>query len=112
MITVYGIPNCDSVKKARLWLAEHGHDYQFHDFKKQGLPEAALDTWLAALGWEQVLNKQGTTWRKLSDAVKAGVVDSTSAKAFLLANSSCIKRPVIDWGNGRLSVGYTPQAWG
>ena len=63
MITLYGIPNCDTVKKARVWLTENGHDYQFHDFKKQGVPEAALDAWLAALGWEKVLNKQGTTWK-------------------------------------------------
>lgn len=111
MITVYGIPNCDSVKKARVWLAEHGHNYQFHDFKKQGLPEAALDTWLTALGWEKVLNKQGTTWRQLPDEVKAGVVDAASAKAVLLANSSCVKRPVIDWGDGRVTVGFAPQGW-
>ena len=110
MITVYGIPNCDSVKKARVWLAENGHAYQFHDFKKQGIPEAALDTWLATLGWEKVLNKQGTTWKKLPDEVQAGVVDSASAKAVLLASSSCIKRPVIDWGkDGRVTVGFAPQ---
>ena len=76
MITLYGIPNCDTVKKARVWLTENGHDYQFHDFKKQGVPEAALDVWLAALGWEKVLNKQGTTWKKLPDEVKASVVDA------------------------------------
>ena len=112
MITVYGIPNCDSVKKARVWLAENGHAYQFHDFKKQGLPEAALDTWLATLGWEKVLNKQGTTWKKLPDEVKASVVDAASAKPVLLANSSCIKRPVIDWGkDGRVTVGFAPQEW-
>ena len=81
MITVYGIPNCDSVKKARLWLAENGHATQFHDFKKQGVPETALDAWLAALGWEVVLNKQGTTWKKLPDEVKLSVQDAASAKA-------------------------------
>ena len=112
MITLYGIPNCDTVKKARVWLTENGHDYQFHDFKKQGVPEAALDAWLAALGWEKVLNKQGTTWKKLPDEVKASVVDVASAKAVLLANSRCIKRPVIDWDDGRLTLGYTPQDWG
>jgi Spx/MgsR family transcriptional regulator len=105
MITVYGIPNCDSVKKARVWLTENGHDYQFHDFKKQGLPAAALDAWLDALGWEKVLNKQGTTWRKLPDEVKLSVVDAASAKAVLLAHSSCIKRPVVDWRHGRITAG-------
>ena len=110
MITLYGIPNCDSVKKARAWLVENGHPYQFHDFKKQGVPEAALDAWLAALGWEKVLNKQGTTWRKLPDEVKASVVDAASAKAVLLANSSCIKRPVVDWGDGRVNISSIPSA--
>ena len=109
MITVYGIPNCDSVKKARVWLSENGHTYQFHDFKKQGVPEEQLAIWLAALGWEAVLNKQGTTWRKLPDEAKAGVVDAASAQAVLLANSSCIKRPVIDWGDGRVTVGKLSQ---
>jgi Spx/MgsR family transcriptional regulator len=112
MITVYGIPNCDSVKKARVWLTENGHATQFHDFKKQGVPESALDAWLAALGWEVLLNKQGTTWRKLPDEVKASVVDAASAKAVLLANSSGIKRPVVDWGDGRITVGYYPETWG
>ena len=111
MITLYGIPNCDSVKKARVWLTENGHAYQFHDFKKQGVPEAALDNWLAALGWEKVLNKQGTTWKKLPDEVKASVVDATSAKAVLLANSSCVKRPVIVWTEDKISVGFTPDIW-
>ena len=112
MITVYGIPNCGSVKKARVWPVENGHTYQFHDFKKQGEPESQLDAWLAKLGWEAVLNKQGTTWKKLPDEVKASVVDAASAKPVLLANSSCLKRPVIDWDDGRLTLGYTPQVWG
>ena len=112
MITLYGIPNCDTVKKARVWLTENGHAYQFHDFKKQGVPEAALDAWLAALGWEKMLNKQGTTWKKLPDELKNSVVDAANAKAVLLANSSCIKRPVIDWDDGRLTVGYMPEEWG
>lgn len=105
MITLYGIPNCDSVKKARVWLAENRHATQFHDFKKQGVPEAALDTWLETLGWEKVLNKQGTTWKKLPDEVKLSVVNAASAKAVLLVNSNCIKRPVVDWGHGRVTVG-------
>ena len=111
MITVYGIPNCDTVKKARLWLAENGHATQFHDFKKQGVPETALDAWLAALGWEVVLNKQGTTWKKLPDEVKLSVQDAASAKAVLLANSSCIKRPVVAWGDGRVTLGFKPEVW-
>ena len=93
-------------------FAAWSHATQFHDFKKQGVPESALDAWLAALGWEVLLNKQGTTWRKLPDEVKASVVDAASAKAVLLANSSGIKRPVADWGDGRITVGYYPETWG
>jgi len=73
------------------------------------VPEAGLDAWLAQLGWEKVLNKQGTTWKKLPDEVKLSVVDAASAKAVLLANSSCIKRSVVDWGDGRVTVGYYPE---
>ena len=78
-MTVYGIPNCDTVKKARAWLSTQGVDYQFHDFKKQGVPAERLPQWIAALGWEKLLNRQGTTWRKLDAAVQAGVQDAASA---------------------------------
>lgn len=110
-LTVYGIPNCDSVKKARAWLSEHGLPYTFHDFKKQGVPEAELDQWLQACGWEVVLNRKGTTWRKQDAAVQAGVVDAASAKALMLAQASVIKRPVIAWPSGRITVGFTPERW-
>jgi arsenate reductase len=108
---VYGIPNCDTVKKARAWLSEHGLDATFHDFKKQGVPEAALDDWLAAVGWETLLNRKGTTWRKLDPAVQAGVNDSASARKIMLVHASTIKRPVIAWPSGRVSVGFTPDQW-
>jgi Spx/MgsR family transcriptional regulator len=108
---VYGIPNCDSVKKGRTWLTEHGLDYQFHDFKKQGVPAAELDTWLAAVGWETLLNRKGTTWRKLDAAVQAGVTDSDSAKQVMLEHASTIKRPVIAWPSGKVTVGFTPEHW-
>lgn len=110
-LTVYGIPNCDSVKKARVWLSEHGLDYTFHDFKKQGVPEAELDRWMQACGWEAVLNRKGTTWRKLDAAVQAGVVDATSAKALMLTQASVIKRPVIAWPSGQTTVGFKPEHW-
>jgi arsenate reductase len=105
-ITVHGIPNCDTVKKARAWFASNRIDTAWHDFKKQGVPEAALDTWLEAVGWERLLNRQGTTWRKLDDAAKAAVVDAASAKALMLAQSSVIKRPVVQWADGSVSVGF------
>lgn len=108
---VYGIPNCDTVKKARTWLTDQGLIAAFHDFKKQGVPEAQLDTWLAALGWETLLNRKGTTWRKLDAEVQASVTDSASAKKVMLEHASTIKRPVIAWPSGQVTVGFTPEQW-
>jgi len=110
-VIVYGIPNCDSVKKARTWLAEQGLDHVFHDFKKQGVPEAQLQQWLDACGWETVLNRKGTTWRQLDAATQAAVHDATSARALMLQQASVIKRPVIAWPSGAVTVGYQPQQW-
>ena len=110
-ITLYGIPNCDTVKKARAWLADQGIAYRFHDFKKDGVPPAQLDAWLDALGWEKLVNRQGTTWRKLDPATQAGVRDVASARRLLLAQPSAIKRPVVQWGPGRTTVGFDPPAW-
>lgn len=110
MITLYGIPNCDTVKRARAWLDEAGVAYLFHDFKKQGVPPDRLDTWIASLGWEPLVNRKGTTWRRLDDATRAGVQDAASARALMLAQPSVIKRPVVDW-NGRHTVGFDAAAW-
>jgi Spx/MgsR family transcriptional regulator len=110
-ITVYGIPNCDSVKRARVWLDEAGLSYHFHDFKKAGVPPEALARWLAELGWERVINRAGTTWRKLDDASKAGVVDAASAAALAVAQPSVIKRPVVQWTDGSLSIGFSPEVF-
>ena len=111
MITLYGIPNCDTVKKARAWLAEHGVEVQFHDFKKQGVPEPQLDRWLKTAGWEKLLNRQGTTWRKLDDATKAAVTDAKSARALMLAQPSVIKRPVVEWSASGVTVGFDAADW-
>ena len=108
---VYGIPNCDSVKKARVWLTEQGLEYEFHDFKKQGVPEVPLDQWVQSCGWEVVLNRKGTTWRKLDTATQATVQDAASAKALMLNQASAIKRPVIAWPSGAITVGYQPEQW-
>ena len=110
-ITVHGIPNCDTVKKARAWFAAQGVETGWHDFKKQGVPEDELGTWLQSVGWDKLLNRQGTTWRRLDDSTKAGVVDAASARALMLAQSSVIKRPVVDWGGGQVSVGFDPEAF-
>ncbi|RZI62630.1 MAG: ArsC family reductase [Rubrivivax sp.] len=109
MITLYGIPNCDTVKRARVWLDGQGLAYQFHDYKKQGVPAAKLPQWMAALGWDQVLNRAGTTWRKLDDGVKAGVTDAASAAALMVEQPSVIKRPVVEWDDGQLSLGFSPE---
>ena len=111
MTTLYGIPNCDTVKKARTWLADHGVAHTFHDFKKQGVPEAPLDHWLATLGWETVVNRKGTMWRSLDDATKASVVDAASARTVLLNAPSVVKRPVVVWADGTVTVGFKPDAF-
>jgi Spx/MgsR family transcriptional regulator len=109
-ITVYGIPNCDSVKKARVWLTDHGIDYVFHDFKKQGVPPEALDLWLKHVDWQVLVNRKGTTWRKLDADLQASVIDKESARKLMLTHASVIKRPVVVHGN-TVVVGVNPEAW-
>ena len=111
MTILYGIPNCDTVKKARTWLTEHHVTHEFHDFKKQGVPADLLPGWIRAVGWETLVNRKGTTWRKLDAALQAGVTDSASAKQVMLLHASTIKRPVIAWPSGRITVGFTPEQW-
>ena len=108
-VTLYGIPNCDTVKKARNWLAEAGVDYMFHDYKKAGIDEASLRRWADEAGWEKLLNKAGTTFRKLPDADKADI-DADKAVALMLAHPSMIKRPVVE-GAGGLLVGFKPDLY-
>ncbi len=108
-ITVYGIPNCDTVKKACAWLADHDTSVAWHDYKKQGVPTDALDAWLAALGWEKLINRQGTTWRKLDGAAQAAVVDTASAKALMLSQPSVIRRPVVQWADGQITAGFSDE---
>jgi len=110
-LTLYGIPACDSVKKARAWLQAQGLAHDFHDFKKLGVPEGPLDQWLAQCGWTTLLNRKGSTWRQLPPEQQALVVDEASARALMLRLPSCIKRPVMAWPSGRVSVGYTPEQW-
>jgi len=109
---VYGIPNCDTVKRARAWLAEQGVEHRFHDFKKAGVPLPQLDAWLQQLGWQRLLNRQGTTWRKLDEAAKASsVADAASARSLMLEQPSVIKRPVVEWADGSLTVGFQLDDW-
>jgi Spx/MgsR family transcriptional regulator len=104
---VHGIPNCDTVKRARAWLQAQGVVHRFHDFGKSGLPPARLDAWIAAVGWEALVNRQGTTWRKLDESARAAVLDAASARALMLAAPSVVKRPVVEWPQGRISVGFS-----
>jgi arsenate reductase len=109
MMTLYGIPNCDTVKKARAWLEARGAAYRFHDYKKAGIDAARLRGWVDEWGWEKLLNRAGTTFRKLPDADKAGL-DGDKAVALMLAQPSMIKRPVLDLGDRRL-VGFDAGEW-
>ena len=105
MTKLYGIANCDTVKKARQWLNEHDVDYEFHDFKKLGVPEQALEQWLATFGWQTVVNRRGTTWRKLSEQDKMTVDNNQAAKSILLQHASMIKRPILQSDKG-LTIGF------
>ena len=108
-VTLYGIPNCDTVKKARDWLSARGLAHAFHDYKKAGADPAKLAQWAGAAGWEKVLNRAGTTFRKLPEADKLGL-DAAKAVALMAANPSCIKRPVLEHPGGVL-VGFKPDEW-
>ncbi|WBS01304.1 ArsC family reductase [Pseudoduganella sp. SL102] len=110
MITLYGIPNCDTVKKARVWLADQQQDFTFHDFKKQGLDAATVRHWLKHVDWEILVNRKGTTWRGLPDERKAAVLDAASATALMLENPSVIKRPVLQTAT-TCHVGFKPEQY-
>ena len=108
-VSLYGIPNCDTVKKARDWLDARGIAYAFHDYKKAGADPEKLAAWVAEAGWEKVLNRAGTTFRRLPEADKHGL-DAAKAIALMAANPSCIKRPVAEHPGGLL-VGFKPDEW-
>ena len=107
-ITIYGIKNCDTMKKARAWLDKHKVDYAFHDYKAAGIERAKLEGWAKKAGWETLLNRAGTTFRKLPDKDKEGVTEKR-ALALMLAQPSMIKRPVLELGGGKLLVGFKPD---
>jgi arsenate reductase len=104
MIKIYGIPNCDTMKKARRWLEANGIEYDFHDYKKLGVPEKNLKNWVKQTGWETILNKRGTTWRKLDDDLKDNI-DEAAAIQVMLNNPSIIKRPILESGK-LLLIGF------
>jgi arsenate reductase (glutaredoxin) len=104
--TLYGIPNCDTVKKARTWLENNGIDYTFHDFKKAGLTADLAEGWLKQVEWNVIVNRKGTTWRALSDERKTAVADAKSAAELMLESPSVIKRPVLSY-NGSTHIGFS-----
>lgn len=109
MLKLYGIPNCNTVKKARQWLEDRGIEYQFHNFKKEGLAAEQVDAWLDQLDWEILINRRGTTWRKLPDTERSDL-DRAKARELMLTNPSLIKRPVIETGD-ILLVGFDPDRY-
>ena len=109
MLNLYGIPNCDTMKKARVWLQEQQLDFEFHDYKKVGIDTASLKKWVAQVGWEPLVNRRGTTWRKLPETDRE-TINEASAIKLMEANPSLIKRPVLDTGS-QLLVGFNPTDW-
>lgn len=108
-IILYGIPNCDTVRKARAWLDQHGVAYRFHDFKKAGVTPALLAAWVDATSWEALVNRRGTTWRGLSEAQRDAVVDADSAITLMAESPSVIKRPVL--AAGLVHVGFSADMY-
>jgi Spx/MgsR family transcriptional regulator len=109
-ITLYGIPNCDTVKKARVWLGARGVDFSFHDYKKAGADAAQIARWVDVMGWEKVLNRAGTTFKKLPDADKTDL-DAAKAVAICAANPSAIKRPIVEKDGTIIAVGFKEAEW-
>ena len=109
MTTLYGIPNCDTMKKARKWLADNGVEYEFHDYKKLGIEKKKLNEWIKTVGWETLLNRRGMMWRKVPDEVKAAI-DEKSAIGLMLETPSIIKRPVLE-AKGKVTVGFKADTY-
>ena len=109
-ITIYGIKNCDTMKKARVWLEQRDVDYRFHDYKAEGIDLAHLEAWIKAVGWETVLNRAGTTFRKLPEADREGLNEAKAIK-LMLDQPSMIKRPVLETGKGAPLVGFKPEIY-
>lgn len=108
---LYGIPNCSTVKKARVWLDENKINYEFHDFKKRGVTQSTLDNWLKQQPWEKLINRAGMTWRKLSDETKANITDNTSASELMMEKTSVIKRPILEKNSEILCLGFNEDTY-
>lgn len=108
---IYGIPNCNSVKKARTWLDDNQINYTFHDFKKLGVDQATVENWLNQHPWEKLVNRTGMTWRNLSESEKAVITDNASAAALMMAKTSVIKRPIMENNNKILCIGFNEDTY-
>ncbi len=111
MYTLYGIPNCNTIKKARSWFENHGLEYHFYNYKTNPISTQQLKRWSAKFGWERLLNKQGTTWRKLSAADQVAIVNEETAFAILKAYPSIVKRPIIEKDQIPITLGFDPTQY-
>ncbi len=111
MLKVYGIPNCDTVKKTLTWLKEHKLAFEFHDYKKEGITSAKLKEWSKQVGWETILNRKGTTWRNLDPVIQASITNEKAAIKLLVENTSSIKRAVIEKGDTVIAVGFDQEKY-
>jgi arsenate reductase (glutaredoxin) len=110
MVILYGISNCDTVKKAKNWLTEHGVVFTFHDYKKQGIGVGKLELWCQKVGWQQLLNKNGLTYKKLHEDEKTAIVNQTTAINYMIKATSSIKRPIVAYDKGLL-IGFLPNEY-
>ncbi len=111
MIKIYGIPSCDTMKKATSWLKENNLAYEFHDYKKQGISSEKLNEWLVQMSWETLINRKGTTWRQLSEEIKLGVIDNESTINILTEKSSAIRRPILEVNGIVAGIGFEKEGW-
>ncbi|QRR01769.1 ArsC family reductase [Dyadobacter sandarakinus] len=112
MLTVYGIPNCNTVQKVRAWLDLHKISYEFHDYKKKGITEEKLNEWFRVFPWDKLVNKAGTTWKALTDEQKQSITDEKSAAKLMIANTSVIKRPVVEDASGKaVTLGFSEKEY-
>jgi arsenate reductase (glutaredoxin) len=110
-VIVYGIPNCDTIKKTILWLKENKISFQFHDYKKEGIAKSKLDDWCTKAGWENIFNKKSTSWRELPKAEQDKVISKQAAIKVMLANNSIIKRPIVELNNNKILVGFNSEQY-
>ncbi|MBC7721409.1 MAG: ArsC family reductase [Pedobacter sp.] len=111
MYTLYGIPNCNTVKKAMDWLKKNDIAYQFHDYKKKGITEVKLQEWLTQIGWEILVNKRGTTWKALEESLQKGITNNQTAIGLMIEKTSVIKRPIIENGNKIVAIGFDEKEY-